>query len=135
MIKKRIRQWSYQIIGCAIEVHRQLGPGLLESVYEACLCHELILAGFTVQRQGRVPVNYKGLDLEIELRFDMLVNDTIVIENKSIEAMAPIHKAQLLTYMKLTQKPKGLGFNFNTDNLKSQIISMVNDYYSILPEE
>ena len=135
MTKVIIKEWSYKIIGCAMEVHRQLGPGLLESVYEACLFHELIMAGFSVQRQGKVPVNYKGLELEVELRFDLLVNDTIIIENKSINTIAPIHKAQLLTYMKLIKKPKGLGFNFNTDNLKSQMISMVNEYYSILPDE
>ena len=135
MTKKLIKEWSYEIIGCAIEVHRHLGPGLLESVYEACFYHELILAGFNVQRQGKVPVNYKGMELEVELRFDLLVNDAIVIENKSINEMLAIHKAQLLTYMKLIQKPKGLAFNFNTTNIKSQMISMVNEYYSALPEE
>lgn len=74
------------------------------------------------------------MELEVELRFDLLVNDTIVIENKSIDEMLPIHKAQLLTYMKLIQKPKGLAFNFNTANIRSQMISMVNEYYSVLPE-
>lgn len=135
MTKKLIHSWSYEIIGCAIEVHQHLGPGLLESVYEACLQHELTMAGFEVQRQGKVPVHYKGLKLQADLRFDLLVNDTILIENKSVEVIMPIHKAQVLTYMKLLQKPKALGFNFNTANLNSQMFSLVNELYSTLPEE
>ena len=135
MTKRQINQWSYKIIGCAIEVHRQLGPGLLESVYEMCLNQELCLSGFEVVRQGKVPVIYKGLKIDVDLRFDLLINNTIIIENKSIESIAPVHKAQLLTYMKLLRKPKGLCFNFNSDNLRSQKISLVNVYFSIFPDE
>lgn len=135
MTKKTISDWSYKIIGCAIEVHRQLGPGLMESVYETCLFHELIHAGFQVERQQKVAIIYKGLELEATLRLDLLVNNCIIIENKTADMMSPVFQAQLLTYMKLLQKPKGLIFNFFTHNLKSSMVSMVNEYYALLPDE
>jgi len=109
------------IIGCAIEVHKTLGPGLLESVYESCLTHELIRAGCVVERQKRLSVNYKGLEFEEGFRIDLLVNDTIVVELKCVERVLPIHEAQLYTYLKLSGKRTGLLINFLTKLLKDGI--------------
>jgi GxxExxY protein len=115
--KKQVTDLSYQIVGFAIKVHRELGPGLLESVYEKCLKYELEQNGFSVKQQLSVPIHYKGLDLETELRLDLLVNDTIIIELKAVELLHPVFEAQLLTYMKLLKKPQGLLINFFTDNI------------------
>ena len=101
MTKKQVTQLSYEITGCAITVHKALGPGLLESVYQKCLIHELIKKGYTVIQQLAVPVNYDGLIIDTELRLDILVNDTIIVELKAIENTLPVHEAQILTYMKL----------------------------------
>lgn len=109
------------IIGCAIEVHKTLGPGLLESVYESCLAHELMRAGCVVERQKRLSVNYKGLEFEEGFRIDLLVNDTIVVELKCVERVLPIHEAQLYTYLKLSGKRTGLLMNFLTKLLKDGI--------------
>ena len=109
------------IIGCAIEVHRNLGPGLLESAYEECLFYELENHGFKVDRQVPVPVIYKDIKLECGYRIDILVENTVVVELKSIDALAPIHEAQILTYMKFANKPLGLLMNFNVTLLKNGI--------------
>lgn len=109
------------IIGCAIEVHRNLGPGLLESAYEECLSYELQNLGLKIERQVPVPVVYKEVKLECGYRIDILVENTIVIELKSIDALAPIHEAQILTYMKFANKPLGLLMNFNVTLLKNGI--------------
>ena len=109
------------IIGCAIEVHKTLGPGLLESVYESCLAHELMRAGCVVERQKRLSVSYKGLEFEEGFRIDLLVNDTIVVELKCVERVLPIHEAQLYTYLKLSGKRTGLLMNFLTKLLKDGI--------------
>ncbi|HHB51602.1 MAG TPA: GxxExxY protein, partial [Saprospiraceae bacterium] len=98
MTKKYVTQLSYDIVGCAIEVHKELGPGLLESVYEKCLMHELKTNGYEVQNQVLVPIHYKGLDLDADLKLDILVNDLVVIELKTVENILPVHQAQLLTY-------------------------------------
>jgi GxxExxY protein len=108
------------IIGCAIEVHRQLGPGLLESVYESAMCIELDLAGLVYERQKVVPVVYKG-HLIGEHRLDLLVEDTVVVELKSVERFDPVFQAQVLSYLKLTGKPVGLLLNFNTRLAKEGI--------------
>ncbi len=112
-----INSVSYSIIGAAIEVHKELGPGLLESVYEKCLAHLLKLEGFDVKTQQRVPVVFKGMDIECDLRFDLLVEDLVIIELKCVDAILPIHEAQLLTYLKLLDKPKGILLNFNCANI------------------
>ena len=117
---------SGKIIGCAIEVHRQLGPGLLESVYEECLCFELKNSGLTVARQHQVSLQYKQQLLESKLRVDLLVNDEIIVELKSVKRLEPIHEAQFLTYLKLTNKKYGLLINFNTNMLKQGIKRLVN---------
>ncbi len=109
------------VIGCAIEVHRRLGPGLLESTYEQCLAHELRLKGITFQLQHPQPVQYKGVRLDCGYRLDLLVEGELIIELKSVEAIKGIHEAQLLTYMKLAGVKTGLLMNFNVTKLKDGI--------------
>jgi GxxExxY protein len=123
---------SYKIIGCAIEVHKQLGPGLLESVYHTCLLEEMINEGLMVQSQLWVPVHYKGKDLGGKLKLDLLVENAIIIELKAVEQMIPLYKAQLISYLKLADKPKGLLINFHTDNIRSQMVSVVSEQFSKL---
>jgi GxxExxY protein len=103
-----------KIIGSAIEVHRDLGPGLLESAYEECLCHELHLRGINFQRQVALPVKYKNINLDCGYRIDLIVEDAVVLELKCLEHILPVHEAQLLTYLKLTGKRVGLILNFFT---------------------
>jgi GxxExxY protein len=107
-----------RIIGAAIEVHRLLGPGLLESAYEECLCKELKLRGIDYERQKPIPVVYKGVKLECGYRIDLLVEKCVVLELKSIDAIAPIHEAVVLTYLKLSGNSIGLLINFNVPVLK-----------------
>lgn len=135
MTKKEVKQLSYEITGCAIKVHQALGPGLLESVYEKCLKHELISRGYYVQQQLLVPIEYEGLELETQLRLDLLVNDCIIVEIKAVENLLAVHEAQLLTYMKLLEKPQGLLINFYTDNITKSMKPMVNEIYRNLEEE
>lgn len=116
---------THAIIGCAIEVHRELGPGLLESAYEACLCHELSAAGIAFQRQSPLPVEYKGLRVDCGYRVDLLIEDQIAVEIKSIECLDRVHEAQLLTYMRLANKRVGLLINFNSKILKDGIVRRV----------
>lgn len=116
---------SNRVIGCAIEVHRHLGPGLLESAYEQCLAHELKVADIPFRLQHAVPVEYKGVHLDCGYRIDVLVDDKIIVEVKSVDALAAVHQAQLLTYMKLAGIPIGLLINFNVRVLKDGIKRMV----------
>jgi len=108
-----------KIIGAAIEVHRYLGPGLLESAYEECLAYELTSYGLFVKRQKPVPVVYKEVKLECGYRIDILVNDEVIIEIKSVDLLHPVHEAQILTYMKFAEKKIGLLINFNVSILKT----------------
>ena len=127
---------TYKIIGCAIEVHKQLGPGLLESVYEQCFIRELSLQGLDHKTQIWIPVFYKGLRLETQLRLDVLVEDLIIVELKSVEHLMAIHDAKLLTYMKLMKRPKGILINFNCTNIfKEGQKTFVNQLYANLPYE
>jgi len=136
MTQKEINQLSYDIIGFAIEVHKELGPGLLESIYEKCLAHLLIQKGYKVTRQQSVPLNFRGLDLDCELRFDLMVNDSIIVELKTVEELIPIHEAQLLTYLKLLKKPKGILINFNCTNIfKEGQRTFVTEYFRTLLTE
>ncbi len=135
MTKKEVTDLSYKIVGCAINVHKELGPGLLESVYEKCLKYELELQGFDVKQQIKIPVHYKGIDLDTDLRLDLLVNDTIVVELKAVENILPVHEAQLITYMKLLQKPQGLLINFHTDNITKTMKPFVNDIFNKLKDK
>ena len=132
MTKKEVTQLSYDITGCAIKVHKILGPGLLESIYEKCLKYELEERGFHVIKQLRVPFVYEELQFDAELRLDLLVNDCVVVELKTVENILPVHEAQLLTYMRLLEKPQGLLINFYTDNIVKSMKPFVNEYFNLL---
>lgn len=116
------------IIGAAIEVHRELGPGLLESSYEKSLAHELSLRGITGRRQMRLPIVYKELEIDDAYRIDLLVEDQIIVELKTVDRIEDIHKAQLLTYLKMSGKSVGLLINFQSVLLKDGIRRIVNNY-------
>ena len=116
---------SNKVIGCAIEVHRNLGPGLLESTYEQCLAHELKIAEIPFKLQFPLPVEYKGIKLDCGYRIDLFVDNSLIVELKSVDNVLPIHQAQLLTYMKLSGIKIGLLMNFNVQYLKSGIKRMV----------
>ena len=117
---------TYKIIGCAMEVYKQLGPALLESVYEQALIQELKLNDIPVESQVEIKVNYKGINITDNLRLDLLVDDSVIVELKSVEELKPIHHKQLLTYLRLMNKKVGLLINFNTDNLMDGIKRIVN---------
>ena len=134
MTKKEITKLSFEITGFAIKVHKKLGPGLLESVYEQCLKFELERNGYNVKQQLTVKIDYDDLELESNLRIDLLVNDSIVVELKAVEYVLPIHESQLLTYMRLLEKPQGLLINFNTTNITKSLKPFVNEYFSMLDE-
>ncbi len=112
---------SRRVIGLAIEVHRQLGPGLLESAYEECLCFELRHAGIPFARQKRLPIRYKSVELEYCYQVDIVVDDSLILEIKSVEHINPVHEAQLMTYLRLSGIPIGLLLNFNAPVLKDGI--------------
>ena len=116
---------SNRVIGCAIEVHRNLGPGLLESTYEQCLAYEFGMADITFKLQHPLPVEYKNIKLDCGYRIDLFVENSLIIELKSVERILPIHQAQLLTYMKLSGTSVGLLMNFNVEYLKNGIKRMV----------
>jgi len=135
MTKRFLDELTYRVIGAAIEVHKQLGPGLLESVYQKCLAHELRLRGIGFKSQILTELNYKECIVPAELRCDLLIEDSIVIELKSCENVLPVHEAQLLTYMRLLEKPKGILINFNTVNIfKQGQKTFVNELFSKLPD-
>jgi len=127
-IERQENDVSGKIIGAAIEVHKHLGPGLLESAYEECLCCELDLRGIEFKRQVPLPLNYKGLNLDCGYRLDLLVEDKIIVELKTVETIAPIHEAQMLTYLKVRDKRVGLIINFNVRLLVDGIKRLVNNY-------
>lgn len=136
LTQKYLDELTYQIIGGAIEVHKQLGPGLIESVYEKCFNQEISLRKINFKTQLWVPVEYKGINLEAELRLDVLVEDLVLVELKAVEGILPVHEAQVLTYMKLLKKPKGILINFNCINIfKEGQKTFVNEYYASLPKE
>ena len=135
MTKTYLDNLTYEIIGAAIEVHKDLGPGLSESVYRTCLEHEFILQGINFISQPIVPIHYKEIELESQLRCDFLVSKNIVIELKSVEIIKPIFQAQLLTYMKLLDAPKGILINFNCKNIfKEGQQTFVNEHFKLLPD-
>jgi GxxExxY protein len=130
-----INDISYKIVACAIEVHKTLGPGLLESIYHTCLIEELEQSGLLTESQVEVPVKYKGKDIGGKLKIDILVNELIIVELKSVEVILPVHKAQLLSYMKLADVPKGLLINFNCDNIVKHMVPLVNELFANLPKQ
>jgi GxxExxY protein len=113
-----LNEITQKIIGCAIEVHRNLGPGLLESSYEECLSYELLKNGLSIKRQQPTPVVYKEIKLECGYRIDILVENSVALELKVVDSINPVHEAQILTYMKFAQKSIGLLINFNVTVLK-----------------
>ena len=123
MIENRI---SAEIIDSCIKIHKILGPGLLETVYETVLAYELRARGFNVALQVSIPVCYEGITLEIGFRADMIVNDAVIVELKSVETILPVHKKQLLTYLRLAEKRVGLLVNFNSELMKDGITRIVN---------
>lgn len=122
---QEVNKTTEALIGAAIEVHKHLGPGLLESAYEECLCHELSLRNIPFKRQIPLPVFYKGKKLDCGYRIDLLVNDEVVVELKSVESISPIHEAQALTYMRLGDWKVGLILNFNTPILVKGVKRLV----------
>lgn len=125
---KRHNEITGTIIGAAIEVHRALGPGLLESAYEACLAYEIVQRGLYVESQKPLPLVYKEVYLDCGYRLDLLVENTVIVEIKSVDSLAPIHTAQLLSYLKLSNLRVGLLFNFNVEILKDGMRRIVNHF-------
>lgn len=121
------------VIGAAIKVHRALGPGLLESAYEACLAFELSRQGIDVERQKRLPIAYDGLEIDEGYWIDLLIDDTVVVELKAISRIGDIHEAQLLSYVRLARKPVGLLINFNVTRLSNGIRRVVNGSHRLPP--
>jgi GxxExxY protein len=124
----RLNDLSYRIIGAGIEVHRTIGPGLLESTYRTCMIYELRERGMTVISERRIPVRYKSLTLDSCYRIDLLVEDTIIIELKSVETVLPVHHAQVLSYLRHMGKPLGLLMNFNVAVLNEGVERIKNGY-------
>jgi GxxExxY protein len=135
LTKKEVTQLSYEIIGFAIKVHKKLGLGLLESIYEECLKYELEINGYDVKQQLTIKVDYYDLQSETELRIDLLVNDCVVVELKTVDDFHPIHEAKLISYMKLLERPQGLLINFNTTNITKSTKPFVNEYFARLKDE
>ncbi len=123
-----VNEVTEKIIGAAIAVHKELGPGLLESAYEACLPYELSQRSLRFKRQKELPVTYRDVSLECGYRIDLLVEDTVIVELKAVEELAPIHEAQLISYLRLSGKKVGLLINFNVTVLKDGIRRLVNNY-------
>ena len=122
------KDYTHKLLGCAYEVHSALGLGLLESIYEAALCHELQLQGFEVRHQVPVKVKYKDAELDLDLRLDVIVDNSVILELKSVAEIQPVHAKQLLTYMRLTGVKLGYVINFNEYSLKDGIERVVNNF-------
>ncbi|MCP1252412.1 GxxExxY protein [Elizabethkingia sp. HX XZB] len=135
LTKKYLDDLTYEIIGCAIEVHKVLGRGLLESIYHQCLIEELKHRKINFLTEMKVPITYRGKQLDVDFRCDLFVEQCIVVELKSVQEIIPTFEAQLLTYMKLLQSPKGLLINFNCLNIfREGQKTFVNEYFSLLPD-
>jgi GxxExxY protein len=135
MTQDFLNKLTYAIIGLAIEVHKELGPGLLESVYEKCLVHLLKRKGIQLKAQQKVPLNFRGLYLDCDLRYDLLIEDSVIVEVKAVDCLLPIHDAQLLTYLRLLEKPKGILLNFNCTNIYTEgQKTLVTEQYTKLPK-
>jgi GxxExxY protein len=133
--KERVDALSYEIIGAAIDVHKQLGPGLLESVYQACMVEEFKFREIPIKSEMIIPIEYRGINIDAALRCDLLVDNLIVVELKSVEKLLPIHEAQVITYMKLLKTPKSILLNFNVTNIfKEGQKTFLSEFYRILPD-
>ena len=128
MQEEQLNDLAYRIIGAGIEVHRAIGPGLLESTYQTCMIYELRLRGMKVESEQSIPVRYKTLILDGRYRIDLIVDDTIIVELKSLETVLPVHHAQVLSYLRHTKKPLGLLMNFNVAVLADGIERIKNGY-------
>lgn len=136
MTKKHLDELTYNVIGAAIEVHKSLGPGLLESVYHQCLNYELFLRKINYISNTNIPVKFKDKIINVDLRCDLIIEDCLIVELKSVESILPIHQAQLFTYMKLLNSPKGILINFNCVNIfKDGQKTFVNEIFRNLPDE
>ncbi|WP_439488362.1 GxxExxY protein [Algoriphagus sp.] len=134
--QKELDELTYKINGAAIEVHKHLGPGLLESVYQKCLAEELRLRNISFQQELILPIQYKGISVLADLRLDFFIEKNIVVELKSVSEILPIHQAQLMTYMKLMKAPQGILLNFNVVNLYHEgQKTFVNNYFSNLDRD
>ena len=125
---KTLNELSYKVIGCALEVYKTLGPGLLETAYEKALLHELNLRGIPAKSQVKIEMDYKGVNLGEGLRLDLLVDDKLIIELKSVDELKPVHSNQLQTYLKLTHRKLGLLINFNVNDLMDGVRRVINGY-------
>jgi GxxExxY protein len=135
MTKTKINELSYQVIGAIIEVHKILGPGLLEIVYHKCLMHELSLRCIKFHTELSIPIFYKDLELTTDFRCDLLIENCIMLELKAVQEIVPYFKAKLLSHMNLTETPKGFLINFNVKNImKEGLFTFVNEHYSNLPD-
>ncbi|MBR3010321.1 MAG: GxxExxY protein [Prevotella sp.] len=123
------RDYTHKLLGCAYAVHSALGPGLLESIYEKALCYELQSQGFEVRNQVPVKVKYRDISLDLNLQLDIIVDNSVILELKSVAELLPVHKKQLLTYMRLTGTKLGYIINFNEYSLKDGIERIVNDFW------
>ena len=133
LTKTYLTDLIYKVNGAAIEIHKALGPGLLESVYHKCMVHELKLKGVRFKSELSIPVNYKGLNIDVDLRCDLLIENSLIVEFKSVEKVLPIHIAQLMTYMKLLKLPIGLMINFNCTHIFTEgQKTYVNELYEAL---
>jgi GxxExxY protein len=126
---------TQQIIGAAIEVHRELGPGIMEKAYEEAICHEMHLRGLTFRRQQPVPIAYKGVKLSADLRLDLLVQDRIILDLKAKSEVIPLDKTKLLTYLRLSKLPVGLIINFHVERLIDGVVRVVNRFVDAPDEE
>lgn len=128
----QVNQLAYKVVGCAIEVHDHLGPGLLESIYEKCIIEELYNRDLKVRSQVPVPISYKGKRIDHDLKLDLLINDLVIVELKAVENMLPVFEAQLLSYLKLADKPKGLLINFHCENIVDNMVPLVTQKFANL---
>ncbi len=136
LTKKYLKELTYDVIGAAIEVQKTIGPGLLERVYQKCMEEELTQRNIHFQSEFSVPIHYKDKSINAEFRCDLFVEKCLVIELKSVESIQPLHKAQIMTYMKLLNSPKGILINFNSLNLFSEgQLTFVNEMFRNLPDE
>lgn len=136
MNKKIVDKLSYDVLGAAIEVHKAVGPGLIESVYHECLKHELCLRNIAFLAELIVPVTFKGISVTTDLRCDLFVQGLLAVELKAVSSLLPVHQAQLFTYMNLLKAPKGLLINFNSVNIfRDGQKTLVNEHYRTLPDE
>ena len=132
--QSEVNQLAFEVVGAAIEVHKIVGPAALESIYERCLLYELSLRHISAVNQIEVPIIYKGMKLGNALKLDILVEDSIILELKTVKMLLPVHEVQLISYMQHTQKPKGLLINFKTAKLVDGVKRFVNKYFSALPK-